>query len=85
MDPRIRIHLSEAWIRGCGSTPKCHGSATLPVSAGGTVRQASGQAARIVHYRINSQGADLPPLPLRVAKAGKNHLNEEIIPLSPLE
>jgi hypothetical protein len=29
----IRIHLSEAWIRGSrsgsGSTPKCHGSATL--------------------------------------------------------
>ncbi len=26
---RIRIHWSEAWIRGSGSTPKCHGSATL--------------------------------------------------------
>ncbi len=30
---RIRIHYSEAWIRGSrygsGSTPKCHGSATL--------------------------------------------------------
>ncbi len=28
---RIRIHLSEAWIRGSGSesTPKCHGSAIL--------------------------------------------------------
>jgi hypothetical protein len=28
---RIRIQLSEAWIRGSGSgsTPKCHGSATL--------------------------------------------------------
>jgi hypothetical protein len=28
---RIRIHYSEAWIRGsgCGSTLKCHGSATL--------------------------------------------------------
>jgi hypothetical protein len=26
---RIRIHLSEAWIPGSGSTPKCHGSATL--------------------------------------------------------
>jgi hypothetical protein len=26
---RIRIHQSEAWIRGSGSTPKCHGSATL--------------------------------------------------------
>jgi hypothetical protein len=26
---RIRIHLSEAWIRGSGSTPKCHGSGTL--------------------------------------------------------
>ncbi len=28
---RIRIHLSEAWIHGSvsGSTPKCHGSATL--------------------------------------------------------
>jgi hypothetical protein len=25
---RIRIHFSEAWIRGSGSTPKCHGSAT---------------------------------------------------------
>ncbi len=26
---RIRIHQSEAWIRGSGPTPKCHGSATL--------------------------------------------------------
>ncbi len=26
---QIRIHLSEAWIRGSGSTPKCHGSGTL--------------------------------------------------------
>ena len=26
---RIRIHESEAWIQGSGSTPKCHGSATL--------------------------------------------------------
>jgi hypothetical protein len=26
---RIRIHKSEAWIRGSGSTPKCHGSETL--------------------------------------------------------
>jgi hypothetical protein len=28
---RIRIHWSEVWIRGSGSgsTPKCHGSATL--------------------------------------------------------
>jgi hypothetical protein len=26
---RIWIHQSEAWIRGSGSTPKCHGSATL--------------------------------------------------------
>ncbi len=29
---RIRIHYSEAWIHGSGSgsTPKCHGSGTLP-------------------------------------------------------
>jgi hypothetical protein len=26
---RIRIYYSEAWIRGSGSTPKCHGSGTL--------------------------------------------------------
>jgi hypothetical protein len=26
---RIWIRWSEAWIRGSGSTPKCHGSATL--------------------------------------------------------
>jgi hypothetical protein len=26
---RIRIHWSEARIRGSGSVPKCHGSATL--------------------------------------------------------
>jgi F-box/leucine-rich repeat protein 10/11 len=26
---RIRIHWSEVWIRGSGSTPKCHGSGTL--------------------------------------------------------
>ena len=29
---RIRIHLSEAWIRGSGSTPKYHGSPTLAYS-----------------------------------------------------
>ncbi len=28
---RIRNHQSEVWIRGSGSTPKCHGSATLDV------------------------------------------------------
>jgi hypothetical protein len=28
---RIQIHLSQAWIRGSGSTPKCHVSATLVV------------------------------------------------------
>jgi hypothetical protein len=27
---RIRIHKSKAWIRGSGSTPKWHGSGTLP-------------------------------------------------------
>jgi hypothetical protein len=26
---RIWIRQSEAWIRGSGSTPKCHGSGTL--------------------------------------------------------
>ncbi len=26
---QIRIHQSEVWIRGSGSTPKCHGSPTL--------------------------------------------------------
>jgi hypothetical protein len=30
------------------------------------------------------QGADPPPLPLRVATADKNHLNKEIIPLLPI-
>jgi hypothetical protein len=29
---KIRIHYSEKWIRGSGSTPKCHGSATLLLS-----------------------------------------------------
>jgi hypothetical protein len=29
---RIRIHQLEAWIRGSGSTPKCHGSGTLLTS-----------------------------------------------------
>ncbi len=28
---RIWIHWSEAWIPGYGSTPKCHGSGTLPL------------------------------------------------------
>jgi hypothetical protein len=26
---RIRIHQSEAWISGSGSSPTCHGSETL--------------------------------------------------------
>jgi hypothetical protein len=29
IDENILIHYSEAWIPGSGSTPKCHGSATL--------------------------------------------------------
>ncbi len=33
------------------------------------------------HDTIQSQGADPLPLPLRVAKAVRNHLNEEITPL----
>jgi hypothetical protein len=32
---------------------------------------------------LNPQGADPPPLPLRVATAGKNRLYEEITPLLP--
>jgi hypothetical protein len=31
---QILIHLSEARIRGSGSVPKCHGSATLTSSHG---------------------------------------------------
>jgi hypothetical protein len=31
---RIRIHKSDAWIRGSGSTPKSHGSGTLVVLQG---------------------------------------------------
>jgi hypothetical protein len=34
-------------------------------------------------YAVNPQGADPLHLPLRVAKAGRNHLNEEITPLLP--
>jgi hypothetical protein len=33
---------------------------------------------------ITAQGADPPPFPLRVAKAGKNHLNAETPPLLPI-
>jgi hypothetical protein len=32
---------------------------------------------------VNTQGADSLPLPLRVAKTGKNQLNKEITPLLP--
>jgi hypothetical protein len=35
------------------------------------------------HCWISTQGADPPPLPLRVAKAGRNHLNEENYPPPP--
>ncbi len=33
---------------------------------------------------FEAQGAGPLPLPLRVAKAGRNHLNEEITPLLPI-
>jgi hypothetical protein len=33
--------------------------------------------------RVGPQGADSSPPPLRVAKTGKNHLNEEITPPPP--
>ncbi len=32
---------------------------------------------------VNTQGAHPPPFPLRVAKAGRNHLNKEITPILP--
>ncbi len=35
-------------------------------------------------YPLLPQGADPFPLPLRVAKTGKNYLNGEITPSSPL-
>ncbi len=36
----------------------------------------------IIQIWIRTQGADPPPpIPLRVAKAGRNNLNEEITPL----
>ncbi len=31
-NPDPLVHKSEAWIRGSGSTPKCHGSATLEIT-----------------------------------------------------
>jgi hypothetical protein len=34
-------------------------------------------------YDCYPRGADPLPLPLRVAKAGRNHLNEEITPFLP--
>ncbi len=37
-----------------------------------------------VRLGLKSQGADPSPLPLHVATAGKNHLNKEITPSSPL-
>jgi hypothetical protein len=37
----------------------------------------------IVHQSV-PQGAEPLPLPLRVKKAGRNHMNEEITPSSPL-
>ncbi len=37
-----------------------------------------------VRVGVKSQGADPSPLPLHVATASKNHLNEEITPSSPL-
>jgi hypothetical protein len=32
---------------------------------------------------VTPQGADHLPLPLRIAKTGRNHLNEEFTPLLP--
>ncbi len=39
---------------------------------------------KVKEIELCAQGADPPPLLLRVAKAGRNHLNEEITPSSPL-
>ncbi len=46
---RIRIHWSEAWIRGSrsGSTPKCHGSATLLSAYSENMRKETKRLRRI--------------------------------------
>jgi hypothetical protein len=43
----------------------------------------TGGLTRDGKYGVCPQGADPLPLPLRIAKAGRNNLNEEIIPLLP--
>jgi hypothetical protein len=38
MDPQIWIHTKMSWIRGSGSTPKCHGSGTLGKTDGDSLK-----------------------------------------------
>jgi hypothetical protein len=62
---RIWIHWSEAWIRGSGSTPKCHGSATLALSVrkSGVIKKILFmfylQADRFALLNIANQGVHL--------------------------
>ncbi len=83
-ESRIRIHLSEAWIRGpgSGSTPKCHGSATL---LGGFVGLWSQQASSFpslwwgtgsgsaLKWRVGS-GFRIRNLALKQHRSGRNFL-----------
>ncbi len=55
----IRIHKSEAWIRGSGSTLKCHGSGTLlsfmsllDTSVAGPVLDLSGSSDKYSVYSL---------------------------------
>ncbi len=60
---RIRIHYSDAWIRGSESTPKCHGSATLVSGLFGSL-QVQGKE------RGEDVGAAAAHLPLQAAYSG---------------
>jgi hypothetical protein len=73
-------------IAGSGSTPKCHGSATLPSTPCNKSKldtdphSLSFKDLRMwKNYRVPNH----PSLPLHVTTAGKNHLSEEIIPQLP--
>ncbi len=85
---RIRIHLSEAWIRGSGSTPKCLGSATLLkpeiIFAGYSSPRHSSEFSTASHHS-NTGVEDNSPASAAAAgdvnsSVGKRHIEDEEIP-----
>ncbi len=82
------MNSASVLVSGWDPGGECGGSgAGLPPPGGGGLRHLAGAPSLFANLEGGQQlvrtGCRTPPPPLRVAKAGRNHLNEEITPLLP--